>query len=333
MPIPPLCRLIICMNQKYLLIYLFFWMGALALSITSIPVFAQSEPEPPRLSAEIMELPPYSEAHPKVQISSTTATGDRASGYAYAADLLSIDWPPPGMEPILWAPSSGYRKQPVEQDTSLVLVVATAQLSSDGTATVGTLSRSPRDPLKARTLDRAYRWSESAGFQWLPAPDEAQTRAYACSDDGSYVIGRILRHSTNPAREVRWHADGTVDTVPPIAGNTRCFLRGVSGSGTVAVGTSFPPRSDTIFSRRAFYWTPTEGSRPVPGLEAYGTSEANAVSADGRYIVGYAYDGPLSNLPDARAWRYSKAEGLEWLGYLDRHRPERRRKCRRRIVP
>ena len=68
--------------------------------------------------------------------------------------------------------------------------------------------------------------------------------------------------------------------IPPLAGDTQTYIRGVSGDGSIVVGTSgeYP-------NERAFYWTIETGSVALETVDD-DPSSAVAISADGVTIVG-----------------------------------------------
>ena len=281
----------------------------LSLLIAVPAVHAQTDLMPGSIEA----LPPVTDTHPQAIAAGLSATGDRVAGVAASRQTLTLDWPPPGLRPFLWDASTGYHMIEVPDSLGLFVSAAEAVISPDGSTVVGVLDLTRPDPTVSASQSRAFRWTEGEGLRWLPAPEGARSRAVAASGDGSVVVGRVSPPAPTPSREVRWEADGELTTVPPLDGHERTVLRDISADGVVVVGTSFPPDGG-VLDRTAFWWTADAGSHPIPGLGGYSHSEATAVSADGRVVVGYAFDGPLSNLPDAVAFRWSEDDGLTLLG-------------------
>ncbi len=268
----------------------------------------------PLAPGEVRALPPVTAAYPVPHAASLSADGLRVAGSALPEQsAFSLDWPPAEMRAFLMTPD-GYRLIEAPDSLGLLTVAVDGALSSDGAVVVGTFHFVAPDPLASNAQQRAYRWSAADGLEWLPAPVGTLTEARTASADGRFVIGRIAS-AGSPAgrRDVRWERGGQTLTIPPLDGDDRVMARDLSGDGSLVVGTSFPA-SGALFDRRAFRWTLKTGSQPIPGLEAYSTSEANAVSADGRVVVGYAYDGPLSAISDAVAFRWSQEDGLALLG-------------------
>jgi probable HAF family extracellular repeat protein len=96
---------------------------------------------------------------------------------------------------------------------------------------------------------------------------------------------------------------------------------GVSDDGSVVVGYSvnanevnirYPkPKTDSWESQRGFIWTSSSGARDLGSLGLERT-RANAVSGDGKVVVGFYYTGSYSQ----RAFRWSADSGMKDLGTL-----------------
>jgi probable HAF family extracellular repeat protein len=143
----------------------------------------------------------------------------------------------------------------------------------------------------------SFRWTESTGFVdlgTLPGGDN-ESRALAVSGDGSVVVG--FADAANGRYEAyRWTSEtGMVGLgLLPEALDSRAH--GISADGSIVVGqNSFlqPPPGGMM----PFYWTEQTGvlilkevliSAGATGLEGWTLNSANAVSADGRTIVGVA---------------------------------------------
>src|ERR1035438_3972349 len=88
---------------------------------------------------------------------------------------------------------------------------------------------------------------------------------------------------------------------------------GVSGDGSVVVGTS---GEDTSYGNNFYYafrWTAGSGMVSVGGLPGYNDSLAAGVSADGSVIVGRSDPDYLSV---GQAFRWTAGSGMVGLGYL-----------------
>ena len=287
---------------------------------------AQVHGASPLEAGAIEAVPPFSETHPRVTAAGLSADGARVVGVAAVEGPPSTEWPPAAVRPFMWASGEGFREIVMPDTLGVVAFEAETAISSDGSVVVGTLHLAEADPLVVSTVTRAFRWSEDAGFDWLASSEAESSEAYAVSSDGSAVLGRVtiapvraasLEGGLSPPREagtshqVLWRGGRRV-RIPPPPEHDRLRVRDLSGDGEVVVGTGFA--SGASSSRAAFRWTAEAGSVLIPGLDAYSTSEALAVSEDGRVVVGYAYNGGWSNLPEAVAFRWSEGDGLQLLG-------------------
>jgi probable HAF family extracellular repeat protein len=110
------------------------------------------------------------------------------------------------------------------------------------------------------------------------------------------------------------HAAATLTPLVPLAGDNLSWATGVSGDGSVVVGTSgFQPTYVGTPSYRAFRWTAGSGIVSLGYLPGNNASFATGVSADGSVIVGtsnpYYYSG-------GQAFRWTAGSGMVGLGYL-----------------
>ena len=258
----------------------------------------------------VRALPALPDPNAQPVAEGVSATGEHVAGAAWIRPSDGgTSWPPPPMRPFLWSAADGYRLIDVPDSLGLIMSGARTAISADGTTVVGTSHLVEREPTSSAQA-RAFRWTAASGLRWLTPPG-TRSDAVAASADGAVVVGHV--RSPTPSRAVRWNADGTVAEVEPLDGHRSATLRDVSADGAVVVGISTPP-STGRFDRTAIVWTADGGTQPVPGLDAYSHSDAMAVSADGLVVVGYAYDGPLSNMPGAVAWRWSRDGELKILG-------------------
>jgi probable HAF family extracellular repeat protein len=92
-------------------------------------------------------------------------------------------------------------------------------------------------------------------------------------------------------RAFRWTAARGMQDLGTLGGD-RSWANGVSADGSVVVGGA----KDAAGQQRAFRWTAARGMEDLnityahlltDGSKLYG---ANAISPDGRYIVGYGYN-------------------------------------------
>ena len=153
-------------------------------------------------------------------------------------------------------------------------------ISADGSTIVGSIVEDG--------VHRAARWTRESGSEVLDTLGGRQNHAFACSADGSVVVGRIEDQSYW-WQAFRWTRETGMVGLGTLGGNTSTAFS-VSGDGSVVVGTS------TATGLWAFRWTPTRGMENLnityagllTGLSYL--SSARAVSPDGRYIVGVGFN-------------------------------------------
>ncbi|SHK68142.1 T9SS type A sorting domain-containing protein [Rhodothermus profundi] len=176
-------------------------------------------------------------------------------------------------------------------------------VTADGATVVGWMT-----PDGHTTL--AFRWTESSGLEDLnttyaallqpagaPVPS-VLVEAHAVSPDGRFIVGVGFDAQTMRAGVPFW-----IDTRQPTirwlglpasddVSFTMAQANDVSQAGTVVVGVAIDAGGT---SPRAYRWTAAQGPEDLnvayAGLLSDGSVllEATAVSADGRYIVGYGY--------------------------------------------
>ena len=170
--------------------------------------------------------------------------------------------------------------------------------SPPGTSSVPT-AIVPTTGLVVGTLDtgkgaKPFRWTSSSGMEPVSRlPIGLQAEAYAISADGSVMVGRAWQNGTQRTRgwAFRWtDRDGFVNLESArdddyYAGSTAVA---VSTDGQVVVG-------DNIFGgrRQAFRWTPERGMVALSVLPGEESSEARAVSGDGRVVLGQSGSRPF----------------------------------------
>jgi probable HAF family extracellular repeat protein len=112
--------------------------------------------------------------------------------------------------------------------------------------------------------------------------------AYGVSANGAVVVGQA---AAGQGRAFRWTASGGMQNLGTLGGNWSAAL-GVSADGAVVVGWA----ENAAGQQRAFRWTASGGMEDLnttyanlltDGSELY---RANAISPDGRYIVGSGYN-------------------------------------------
>ncbi|PYN96566.1 MAG: hypothetical protein DMD91_21045 [Candidatus Rokuibacteriota bacterium] len=156
-------------------------------------------------------------------------------------------------------------------------------VSADGTVIVG-------DSYDTNTfLSRAFRWKAGVA-QDLGNLGGGESFAMATSSDGSVVVG--LSRFVGGFHPFRWTAAGMQD-LGDLGGNW-ATASGVSADGSVVVGTATPPPPGGLSI--AIRWTASSGlenlnaaaARAGVSLAGWQLVFADAVSADGRVIVGMA---------------------------------------------
>jgi probable HAF family extracellular repeat protein len=176
-------------------------------------------------------------------------------------------------------------------------------ISADGSVIVG---RSE----SASGLE-AFRWTSSTGMVGLgDLPGGIfESEAYDASADGSVIVG--VSNSGSVGEAFRWTGlDGMVGLGDLPGGRPFSAAYGVSANGSVVVG-----RSESEIGAEAFIWTSSSGMQSLRELLLmHGVTEltdwkldiANAISADGRTIVGYGF-GPTGR---REAWAVTIPEPL-----------------------
>lgn len=127
------------------------------------------------------------------------------------------------------------------------------------------------------------------------------------SSDGATVVG-----DSSTIGGFRWRSETGMQELPLPFGALGAVPLGVSGDGSVIVGTY----GDAMGNRRAFVWTEADGARDLQDLfqvyygidfQGWQLQAATAISTDGSTIVGIGFP-PLSANPSG--WRFNRA-GVE----------------------
>ncbi len=185
-----------------------------------------------------------------------------------------------------WTEASGM------QDLGALILYSTHSyaydVSEDGSVVVG-------------QSHRPFRWTEPSGMQ--PIDTDHLGVASSVSYDGSLSGGWFFDGATGRDRPFRWTESSGMDILFEDAGHA--FVRGVSGDGSVCVG------SLGDVSPRAFRWTEATG---VQDLGTLGGSESVAYAADedGSVIVGYA----VNTSGHRRPFRWTSSAGMTDLTSL-----------------
>jgi hypothetical protein len=132
---------------------------------------------------------------------------------------------------------------------------------------------------------RAVRWQGTTIQQLGELAGYRRSWAFAASHDGSVIVGfAYADNESAPSTSIRW-VNGQPQNLGwlPLNGADGSIAYGVSGDGAIVVGNS---------DGRAYRWTETRGMENLntvyASLLADGSQlySAQAISADGRFIVG-----------------------------------------------
>jgi probable HAF family extracellular repeat protein len=156
-------------------------------------------------------------------------------------------------------------------------------VSADGSVVVGAARNAAGD-------ERAFRWTAARGMQDLGTLGGDWSWANGVSADGSVVVG-VAENAEGQQRAFRWTAArGMQDLGTLGGGESRAF--GVSADGSVVVGVA----ENAEGQPHAFRWTAAGGMEDLNTTYAHLLTDdselyrANAISPDGRYIVGQGYN-------------------------------------------
>jgi len=156
-------------------------------------------------------------------------------------------------------------------------------VSADGSVVVGSAQN-------AAGWVRAFRWTAAGGMQDLGTPGGSGSGAHGVSADGSVVVGAAY-NAAGQWRAFRWTAARGMQDLGTLGGNWS-EARGVSADGSVVVGWA----ENAEGQERAFRWTAGGGMEDLNITYAHLLTDgsvlevANAISPDGRYIVGRGYN-------------------------------------------
>jgi probable HAF family extracellular repeat protein len=181
---------------------------------------------------------------------------------------------------------------------SLDFVSSLNDISRDGEYVVGTSRH-----FGSGSPEHAIRWNADGTLEDLGTLGGSSAIAFACSDDGSVVVG-VSSDAGGQSRAFRWDAVGGMQALP-IAGDFSEAID-VSADGTVIVGTTrsgvFPNTVSEIWR-----WTQSGGVQNLGGFQGNGT-EASLVSSDGAVIAGTSGQSGFRNIV-----RWSALGGYEEL--------------------
>jgi probable HAF family extracellular repeat protein len=150
---------------------------------------------------------------------------------------------------------------------------AAYDVSADGAVVVGSAG------------GRAFRWTPWSRMQDLGTLGGSESVALGVSANGRVVVG-LARNAAGQARAFRWTASSGMQDLGTLGGRDS-LAYAVSADGAVVVGWA---------GGRAFRWTASDGMKDLNTTFACLLTNgsvliyANAISPDGRYIVGQGYN-------------------------------------------
>ena len=180
-------------------------------------------------------------------------------------------------------------------------------VSADGNVVAGNSYTASNGP------QHAFRWTQASGMADLGTLGGGVSAAFAVSADGNVVVGEAS--TTNAGYHAfRWTQAGGMADLGTLGGHSIAFA--VSADGNVVVGDSYTEirtdiHGDINSPVHAFRWTQAGGMADLGTLGGW-NSHANAVSADGNVVVGFA----RTNDAYDHAFRWTQAGGMADLGTL-----------------
>lgn len=182
--------------------------------------------------------------------------------------------------------------------------------SYDGSVIVG---RSFTNNSSGQPVERAYVWTQEAGMEELPLPDDpyfsdpvfstGSTGAFAVSADGQTVAGLASKSGGPYNRSIIWDLQDNTATLMDWPYNTSVVLEisevDISANGSTILVSGSPD---------SFLWTQGDG---------YGTtvSGAIALSGDGSAVLGNGWTDDPEPYRDSFVW--NQQDGKSFLGALD----------------
>jgi probable HAF family extracellular repeat protein len=193
--------------------------------------------------------------------------------------------------------------QPVPGLPALDYSFVTA-LSADGQTVVGRLIS---DVDSDGSIDQpGFVWNPISGIQFIEGliTGELDSNVVDVSSDGSIVVGYSPSPQAGPAgnEAFRWTASGGTEPLGFLDESEHTIARpsswaeGVSGDGQVVVGNATVNAVASFDRQQAFIWDESHGMRNLRdvlvedyglSLAGWGTLRAEAISANGRAIVGF----------------------------------------------
>lgn len=170
-------------------------------------------------------------------------------------------WSSPSIPVVLTKPANWFYYQP-------------DALNHDGTAMTG------YGTLGNPIVSRAYRWTQTLGFQELGTLGGDKSWGYAISADGQTVVGHTWTNGINPNLAFTWTPGGGMQAVPLAPGMTNGFGYGMNASGTAIVGKAYTNAGEVVFR-----WTQAGGTENLGPGTGNTWAAGFKVSADGTRVA------------------------------------------------
>ena len=189
-------------------------------------------------------------------------------------------------------------------------------VSTNGAAIVGSAET---ETTSTGYMNRqAYRWTAEDGMLALGtfrADGTGYSDARDVSGDGAVVVGNAENDDSRQLAFLWTNGEMTSLGTLRDDGLGTSSAAAVSKDGSTVVGQAEVTPVDQFYApQQAFRWTESDGMIGLGTLRMDGTgySYANAVSADGSVVAGYAD----SDLGASQAYRWTSADGMQGLGTL-----------------
>lgn len=185
-------------------------------------------------------------------------------------------------------------------------------ISADGTTIIGS-SRYGWWPESIEGF--RWTWDEGmVGLGWIPDPPGLpnMSQASGVSGDGTVIVG-LSGSPFRPSVAFRWTEDegmAALDDFP--SGDWGSRASSITDDGTLIAGSSVLGNQPGYYPRRiACYWNEAGRARNLGIPGGYEEAEAQAISRDGKWIVGRVVSEEY-----VEAFRWTKAGGMRLLGWL-----------------
>jgi probable HAF family extracellular repeat protein len=156
----------------------------------------------------------------------------------------------------------------------------------------------------------AFRWTRQTGMMGLGTLERRPSHAYGISGDGNVVVGWYKGYN-GMEKPFRWTPEAGMEKLRLPFNRSAGVAYAVSDDGAVVVGTTGAGQG-----AEAFRWENGE-SIALGMLPGHESSDARAVSADGRVVVGFGWDDGHTTT----GFRWTAEEGMVSLGSISGEGP------------